>query len=280
VFDDDAAFPPAAIAPPVVTAEPTGPASAAVGARLVTRIGCGVLALAGLAIAGSLTTKQVTVRAGDSLSQLAQENGSSVAVIAAQNGIDDPNLIVVGQVLSISDGTGDTTHEVRPGDSLSRIAKIYGSSVSAIVARNQLADADHIRIGQHLIVPGRAPAPTTAATPPTTAPRSAPAAAPPTTAVPAAIVPTTAPPTTLPPTTTVPPTTLPPTTATVPPSVGAGSGTGGGLTSTTWRVQPGDDLRKVASRFKISVTRLALLNALGVDEPLVVGQLLFIPPES
>jgi LysM repeat protein len=261
---------------------------------LTPRLAIAVGALAAIALAGSLTTKQVTVRSGDSLSRIAAENGTTVAAVAAQNGITDPNVIVVGQVLQVSDRNGDLVHVVQPGDSLSRIAKVYGSSVAAIVARNAIAQPDRIAVGQQLIVPGNAPAPAPAApaapagvTPTTLAPGApaptttappAPAslAAPPTTAAaPTTVAPTTAPPTTAPPAT-VPPATAPPTTAAAAPTPSAT----GGLTSTSWRVQPGETLPDIAKKFKVSVARLALLNAIGANEPLTPGQLLFIPPEG
>lgn len=47
-------------------------------------------------------------------------------------------------------------HEVRPGDTLSGIAKRYGVSVSALVAANQLSGPDApIRIGRRLVIPAR-----------------------------------------------------------------------------------------------------------------------------
>lgn len=50
----------------------------------------------------------------------------------------------------------DTTIVVRSGDNLFRIAVAHGTTVDAIVRANHLASADHIRVGQALVIPGAA----------------------------------------------------------------------------------------------------------------------------
>lgn len=50
-----------------------------------------------------------TVQAGDTLSKIAARFGSSVARIAADNGIDDPDFIQVGQVLAINAAAAPVT---------------------------------------------------------------------------------------------------------------------------------------------------------------------------
>jgi membrane-bound lytic murein transglycosylase D len=47
------------------------------------------------------------------------------------------------------------THRVRSGETLSTIARRYGTSVSAIVRANGLASANRLRVGQRLRIPGR-----------------------------------------------------------------------------------------------------------------------------
>ena len=51
-------------------------------------------------------------------------------------------------------GSGSTTHRVRPGETLSRVASRYGTTVDALVALNGLQSADRIRPGQTLRVRG------------------------------------------------------------------------------------------------------------------------------
>ncbi|MFN8483462.1 MAG: LysM peptidoglycan-binding domain-containing protein [Anaerolineae bacterium] len=51
-------------------------------------------------------------------------------------------------------GTGPTcTYVVRPGDTVSSIALRFGTTVNAIVSANGLADPDHIKVGQTLVIP-------------------------------------------------------------------------------------------------------------------------------
>jgi LysM repeat protein len=69
--------------------------------------------------------------------------------------------------LFAADGAGEQEYVVSRGDTLSRIAKRHGTTVSAIKLRNGLAE-DTIRVGQRLIIPAAAevaapaPAPTPA----------------------------------------------------------------------------------------------------------------------
>ena len=104
------------------------------------------------------------VSPGDTLFVLAKRYGTSVAAIVAANGLSDPDLIEVGEILCIpsSDGTGEErgtwlTHVVQPGETVSRLALRYGTSVAAIARANRLADPSWIRSGQRLLIPAPAP---------------------------------------------------------------------------------------------------------------------------
>src|SRR5215212_4262117 len=64
--------------------------------------------------------------------------------------------------------TGLTTYLVAPGDTLSGIALRFGTDVATLVRLNRLPDADHLQVGEALVVPDRPtvrppapPAPTT-----------------------------------------------------------------------------------------------------------------------
>jgi LysM repeat protein len=219
-----------------------------------------VLVLA--AIAGQLATGQVTVRPGDTLSGIAREQGSSVKAIAAANNIADPNIIRAGQVLTIPPAAGEIHYTLQPGDTLTAVAKRFGSSVAAISARNGITDVDRVVAGRDIVVP------ITPLAPPTTAPApTVPVPPPPTTAAPASSPPTTAAPaTTAPMPTTAPPTTAAPTTA---PRTG--------VVSTLWVVQPGDTVASIAARLGIDPRRLAAANAITVSTPLTPGQRLIVP---
>lgn len=51
--------------------------------------------------------------------------------------------------------TGPRTHTVQAGETLSRIAALYGLSTSALARANGIADPDRIRAGQRLVIPAR-----------------------------------------------------------------------------------------------------------------------------
>jgi LysM repeat protein len=112
----------------------------------------------------------VTVQPGQSLSQIAAELHTSVAALAAANGLGDPNRVLAGQLLEIpgtrtSGGPAPgTAVVVQPGQTLSSIASRYGVSVAALAATNGLGDPNRVLAGASLVIPGSSGAPTTAAT--------------------------------------------------------------------------------------------------------------------
>ncbi len=97
-------------------------------------------------------TSTYTVRSGDTLSNIAAKFGTSYQALASLNGISNPNLIYVGQVLSIngSANTGSVYYTVRVGDNLSAIASRYGTSYQSIAALNGLSNPNLIYAGQTL----------------------------------------------------------------------------------------------------------------------------------
>lgn len=97
-------------------------------------------------------TSTYTVQSGDTLSSIASKFGTSYQALASLNGISNPNLIYVGQVLSIngSANTGSVYYTVRVGDNLSAIASRYGTSYQSIAALNGLANPNLIYAGQTL----------------------------------------------------------------------------------------------------------------------------------
>lgn len=69
--------------------------------------------------------------------------------------------INIGTPVIISDGEGQYLHEpegrkkhvVGPGDTLWKVSRIYGVTVSAIVQANNLANPDILSVGQVIIIP-------------------------------------------------------------------------------------------------------------------------------
>ncbi len=110
------------------------------------------------------------VRGGDTLGKIAARFGTTVGALQRANNLRSAHVIRQGQQLLIPPGSGGrgpvvaasaiagataapTSHVVRPGESLSLIARRYGVSLTDLQAANRLADADRIHAGQRLTVP-------------------------------------------------------------------------------------------------------------------------------
>jgi LysM repeat protein len=117
-----------------------------------------------------LETTTYVVGWGDTLGSIAQRYGTSVAEIALANGLSNPNLIYVGQRLSIPSTTtvaaptgGSGVYVVQRGDTLSTIAARHQTNVQTLVQMNGLINPNLIVVGQRLAVPGGQPANTSPA---------------------------------------------------------------------------------------------------------------------
>lgn len=97
-------------------------------------------------------TSTYTVRSGDTLSSIASKFGTNYQALASLNGLSNPNLIYVGQVLRVngSANAGSVYYTVRAGDNLSAIASRYGTSYQSIASLNGLANPNLIYAGQTL----------------------------------------------------------------------------------------------------------------------------------
>ncbi len=102
-----------------------------------------------------------TVQPGDTLSRIAARFGTTVAAIAAANGLTNPNRIYPGQILTIPTPTPTSTpsrvHVVQPGETLYRIALRYGTTVKQLMGLNGLSDPNRIFAGQVLRIPEESP---------------------------------------------------------------------------------------------------------------------------
>ncbi len=97
-----------------------------------------------------------TVMAGDTLSGIAAKFGTTYQDLAVINGIVNPNLIQVGQIIKLSgNAAADRTYTVRAGDSLWQIAQAQlgnGARYKEIKSLNGLS-SDMIYPGQVLRLP-------------------------------------------------------------------------------------------------------------------------------
>lgn len=105
-----------------------------------------------------------TVRWGDTLYSIAWRFGTTVARIAADNGIVNPNYIRAGTVLWICPGGWPPPpppppppcsrwHIVRWGETLWGISRLYGVSPWAIASANHIYNLNRIYAGQRLCIP-------------------------------------------------------------------------------------------------------------------------------
>ncbi len=115
------------------------------------------------------TTRDYTVERGDTLSGIARKEGVSVADLRAANNLSG-DTIRIGQTLRVPQGqpstrasssfgvpvdaAGEEVYEVRPGDTLSVIARRHGVTVAELKTNNALT-SDRIVVGQELYVTPR-----------------------------------------------------------------------------------------------------------------------------
>lgn len=106
-----------------------------------------------------------TVVSGDTLSQIAADYNTTVSTLVSLNGISNPNLIYVGEVIKIpvlhtvtvksstsTSTTGVITYTVKSGDTLSAIALKFGTTVNSIVALNNISNPNLIYPGEVLTI--------------------------------------------------------------------------------------------------------------------------------
>lgn len=119
------------------------------------------LSLASFPIAvGAADDPTYMVQPGETLASIAAANGSTAQALADANGLTDPDLIWVDQVLIIpravtasAGSSRPSTYTVERGQTLSHIARELGVSLAAIVDANGLANPDRIYSGMALRIP-------------------------------------------------------------------------------------------------------------------------------
>jgi len=115
----------------------------------------------------SACNRTYVVVSGDTLGKIAKKFGTTYQEIALINGIPNPDIIQVGQVLKIPGSSSNTsssssqnstlsytTYEIVNGDTLSGIAKRCGTTYQELARINGIADPNKIQVGQAIKVPG------------------------------------------------------------------------------------------------------------------------------
>ena len=117
-----------------------------------------------------------TVQRGESLAIIAAQYGTTYIVLAEMNGITNPDVLRVGEVLRVpapasapaptDSGTAAPapqpttgTYTVQRGDSLAIIAAKFNINYFELARLNGIADPNVLRVGQVLQVPGAPPPP-------------------------------------------------------------------------------------------------------------------------
>jgi len=105
------------------------------------------------------------VAAGDNLLRIALNNGDTIAGLVSRNKIVNPDLIRAGQNLTVCRGGGPNvpgptpggkcklTHIVKPGETLTGIALLYGHTSYVLSVVNNLGNPNLIYAGQVLCIP-------------------------------------------------------------------------------------------------------------------------------
>ena len=106
------------------------------------------------------------VQPGDSLSLIAVSHGMDLADLLRINGLESSNVIWVGQQLRVTTRVEPVQYEavaepqpaldiyvVGPGDSLSEIASLHGTTVEELLIANGIPNANFVYAGQRLRIP-------------------------------------------------------------------------------------------------------------------------------
>jgi LysM repeat protein len=110
------------------------------------------------------------VQPGENLFRIALRYGTTVDAIVAASGLTNAHTIYAGQRLVIPRGgdssataghpkTTGSTYVVRPGDTLSQIARRFGITTAELARLNGIVNPSLIHVGQVLRLSGTAPAP-------------------------------------------------------------------------------------------------------------------------
>ncbi len=111
-----------------------------------------------------------TVKSGDTLSGIAGKFNTTYTQLAQLNHISNPNMIHVGQVLTLHQTTAQNTttnhqesqqnkqvttsangtYTVKSGDTLSQIAARFNTTTSALASTNHISNSNLIEVGQQL----------------------------------------------------------------------------------------------------------------------------------
>lgn len=133
----------------------------------------------GASSSSNVNTTKVTVKDGETLSEIADRHGMSVNELVRLNALSNADHVETGSTLRVKASAvtssrsadspssyrkGASQHVVQPGENLSTIAEGYGVPMSRLVAINGLQDANHVEVGMRLRLKGNPPTSAAAST--------------------------------------------------------------------------------------------------------------------
>lgn len=94
-----------------------------------------------------------TIKRGDTLTKIAKMYGVTVIDLVKWNNIKDPDYIIAGQQIIVRKNENEPIiYIVKLGDTLTKIARKYGTTVQKLVADNHIINPNLIYIGQKIII--------------------------------------------------------------------------------------------------------------------------------
>ncbi|KAG4434910.1 hypothetical protein IFR05_009608 [Cadophora sp. M221] len=92
-----------------------------------------------------------TVKAGDTLSTIASNSGTTVAALQQANPGINPNNLQVGQVIQLPQS--GSRYTIQAGDTFTSISAKLGTTVAALQAANPGLNPNNLQIGAQIVVP-------------------------------------------------------------------------------------------------------------------------------
>ena len=108
----------------------------------------------------------ITVREGDTLSDIADRAGISVNRLMRLNGISDPNKLSIGQRLVVGGGgyasqaaapkpLPTAPYTVKKGETVSELAERFGTTTNRLLQLNNISDPKLLVAGTRIAIPGK-----------------------------------------------------------------------------------------------------------------------------
>jgi cell wall-associated NlpC family hydrolase len=111
-----------------------------------------------LSISGHAATKtiQYKIKSGDTLSEIAQKNGTTVSSIQKINKLEKDQKLKLGKELKILAKVKTVNHTIKSGDTLSVLAVKNNTTVASIIEENGLTKDQKLKLGKVIAIPTEA----------------------------------------------------------------------------------------------------------------------------